>query len=169
MESNVEKDKHVVFIVEDSDVYRSLLVHALEQAGDEEHAYQVIDFPSGEKCLQYLHLKPDIIILDHFLNGNGYLYNMDGLGILHRIRRFSPGTDVVVVSCQENIEVAKTFMGSGVKDYIRKDDAGPVRVRSAVKQLLRRRRQAQSRSRMIKYAAAAMITSALSGLVYWLT
>jgi CheY-like chemotaxis protein len=165
MEKENNNTAYTVFVVEDSDVYRSILVHALEEGKKKDmYDFKVMDFPSGEKCLQYLYLRPDIIVLDHYLNGSGFINNMDGLSILSRIRRFCPGTDVVIMSCQENIEVVKQFMRQGVKDYIKKEETGPQKVRSAVLELLRKRRQRRNMNRLVRYAAAMII----SGLMYWL-
>ncbi len=118
------KKEFTIFIVEDSEVYRIMITKALD---DERQylnpiKYNLQVFSSAEKCLQQMHMKPDILILDYMLdnnetNGRG----MNGLQLLGKIKESSPDTEVVMISAQKDLEVVAKLIREGAKDYIEKD------------------------------------------------
>jgi DNA-binding NtrC family response regulator len=73
-------------------------------------------FEDGIDCLNNIHLKPEIVFLDH---------NMDvysGFTVLRKIKRFNPNIFVVMVSAQEEIKTAVDSLKYGAFDYIQKTD-----------------------------------------------
>jgi DNA-binding NtrC family response regulator len=73
-------------------------------------------FEDGIDCLNNIHLKPEIVFLDH---------NMDvysGFTVLRKIKRFNPDIFVVMVSAQEEIKTAVDSLKYGAFDYIQKTD-----------------------------------------------
>ena len=133
------KKTYNVFVVEDSDAYRSLEMRVLEH----DHSLQELNFsinyygfPSGEECLENMDLNPDIIILDYHLNSNGYEKNMSGLKLIKQIRGNYPDTNTIILSCQKNVEVVKELMQEGVKEYIKKDSVALHRVKELVRTLI---------------------------------
>ena len=63
-----------IFVVEDDEWYRRLLVHNLSMNPD----YDIESFAGGRECLDNLHKKPDVITLDYRLP------DMKGLEVLKK-------------------------------------------------------------------------------------
>lgn len=69
-------------------------------------------FDNGADCLQALHGKPDIILLDY------HMEVMDGLEALQAIKKHNPDIYLVFISSQENMKIAVQALRSGAFDYI---------------------------------------------------
>lgn len=102
---------HIV-VAEDDPWYAELLQYHLCLNPD----YRVEIVKSGKELLSKLSQKPDVITLDYSLP------DMHGSDLLQRIKSESPGTQVVVVSGQEDIKTAVDLLQHGAYDYIVKDD-----------------------------------------------
>jgi DNA-binding NtrC family response regulator len=100
-----------IFIVEDDPFVGELYKHHLSLNPD----YNVTLFKSAKECLGNLHLKPDIICIDFGLP------DMTGDLLLQKIQQINKSIPVIVISGQEDIEVAVNFLKQGAKDYIIKD------------------------------------------------
>jgi DNA-binding NarL/FixJ family response regulator len=145
-----------IFVVEDSDVYRSIIMQALESENERSKPpirYNVHGFASGEECMKHVYLKPDIMIMDYLLDGNGYLHNMNGLELLKRIKNRIPQLDVIVLSCQNNIKIVKDFMREGVREYIRKEGLGQYKVKQVVGEFIQKREKKDKRMRLFQDVA----------------
>lgn len=101
-----------IFVVEDDEWYRKLLTYTLELNPD----HKVTAFEDGKTLLQNLKEAPDIITLDYKLP------DTNGEELLKRIREQSPGTKVIVISDQSEIETAVELLKSGAYDYLTKTD-----------------------------------------------
>lgn len=109
------KDKELtIFVVDDNKVYRSLMKHALKRSN-----FTILSFATGEECLDYLDLKPDLIILDYHLDGVNP-YAMKGDEISEIIRERLPGTEVVIMSSDSKFQFISDVKLS--KRLIYKDD-----------------------------------------------
>jgi CheY-like chemotaxis protein len=87
------KDKELtIFIVDDDKIYLSLLRNSLKRDN-----FSIYDFTSGEECIEYLDLKPDLAILDYHLDGTNP-YAMRGDKISEIISQKSPHTEVIIIS-----------------------------------------------------------------------
>ena len=101
-----------IIVAEDDPWYAELLQYHLSMNPD----YRVEIVKSGKELLSKLSQKPDVITLDYSLP------DMQGSELLKRIKSESPGTQVVVVSGQEDIKTAVDLLQQGAYDYIVKDD-----------------------------------------------
>lgn len=165
------RNNYTVFVVEDSDVYRSVLIQALETEKEFLHPethYDLHGFASGEECLKQMHLKPDIVITDYLLNGGGYENNMNGFEFLRQIKRLAPKTDVIVLSCQQNIEVMKNLIREGIKEYIKKEGLGQYKVKKVMHGLIQEKVKKKKMEKLLQYAAVALLIIGISILVFWL-
>ncbi len=99
-----------IFVVEDDEWYNKLLTHNLTLNPD----YEVISFFSGKECLNRLNDKPDVITLDYRLP------DMDGSDVLKKIKAENPNIQVIVISEQQDIDVAVDLLKLGAYDYILK-------------------------------------------------
>ncbi|MBE8726383.1 response regulator [Flavobacterium hungaricum] len=69
-------------------------------------------YSNGSDCIANLHLKPDIIFLDHNME------DINGFEVLKKIKRYDPNIYVVMISGQENIETAVDALKYGAFDYV---------------------------------------------------
>jgi DNA-binding NtrC family response regulator len=102
-----------IFIVEDDVWYGKILEHHLGLNPD----YEVHRFETAKKCLDNLHLDPDLVSIDFSLP------DMMGDKLFKKIREYHPTIPVIVISSQEKISVAVDLLKSGVTDYLVKDEA----------------------------------------------
>jgi DNA-binding NtrC family response regulator len=73
-------------------------------------------FSNGNDCLNNLNQNPDIIFLDYNIDG------ITGLEVLKEIKRYNPNIYVIMVSGQQNINIAVDALKYGAFDYIIKDN-----------------------------------------------
>lgn len=105
MSNTVQK----IFVVEDNDWYRKLLVHLLSLNPD----YEVTSFTDGPSILKALEVdSPFLITMDYRLPG------IEGDELLKLIRQNHPNTVVIIISEQEDIETAVSLLKLGAYDYI---------------------------------------------------
>ncbi len=101
-----------IFVVEDNEWYGELLVHRLGQNPN----HSVARFATARACLDHLSEQPDLITLDYSLpDAKGEL-------VLRQIRERLPGTEVIVISGQENVSTAVSMLRQGAYDYLVKDE-----------------------------------------------
>jgi DNA-binding NtrC family response regulator len=73
-------------------------------------------FDNGEDCLNNLHMKPDIIMVDYDMTP------FDGLELIRKIRKIDPAIYLLLISGQKDIKVALDALRSGAFDYIIKGE-----------------------------------------------
>lgn len=100
----------IVFVVEDNEWYRKLLVHTISLNPD----YEVHAFETGKEALAKLNLRPQIITIDYRLP------DMHGSELLEKIVEVLPDATVLAISEQEDIETAVGLLKLGAYDYIAK-------------------------------------------------
>ncbi len=101
-----------IFLIEDDPFFGEALKYFLKQNPD----FDIYLFKSGKECLSNLYKKPDIICLDFGLP------DITGDKLLKKIQETNDKIPVIIISGQENIEVAVDFLKSGAKDYIVKNE-----------------------------------------------
>ena len=97
-----------IFVVEDDEWYRRLLVHNLSMNPD----YEIHAFRTGKECLNNLHELPDVVTLDYRLP------DMKGLEVLKQIKAINDDIQVILISEQDDIEVVVDLLKHGAYDYI---------------------------------------------------
>lgn len=168
---NNQNKKYTIFVVEDSDVYRSILMQELESENETTTSpihYNVYGFASGEECMEHTYLKPDIMIMDYLLNGNGYMSNMNGLELLRQIKNRIPKLDVIVLSCQNNIKVIKEFMREGIGEYIKKEGLGQHNVKKVIDEHIQKQEKKAQRVRQIKGISVVLALLILFSVILFL-
>ena len=73
-------------------------------------------FDNGASCLDALIEEPDIIFLDQMMG------SVSGTDALKAIKRFNPDIYVVLVSGQQQVQVAVDSLKYGAFDYVVKDE-----------------------------------------------
>jgi DNA-binding NtrC family response regulator len=124
----------LVFLVDDDET----ILDALENHLQREKIRNVMlrKFSNGEQCLQELHQKPDIIILDYYLNSKNK-NAMNGIEVLKKIKSSSRNTEVLMLSGQDSLEVAVNCIKNGAHDYITKNESAFVRATHLLKNLVK--------------------------------
>ena len=119
-----------IFLVDDDAVFLKLL-----SIDFSEHAeYTVHTFPRGEDCLENLHLKPDVVVLDYHLNGIDK-HAMNGLQVLDKIKAFQKEIPVIMLSSQDKIEIAVNCMHHHAADYVVKSETSYLRLHRIIESL----------------------------------
>ncbi len=99
-----------VLLVDDEPQFREMLAEYLGGKG-----FEVLEASSGEEALpQVPSAQPDIVLLDLMMNGIG------GLETLRRIKIIRPETCVVMVTAEDDLDVARSALAAGAADYVTK-------------------------------------------------
>jgi DNA-binding NtrC family response regulator len=101
-----------IFLVDDDPFCRQLIECAIRNAGYED----VQAFDNGAACLDALTEEPAIIFLDQMMG------SVSGTDALKTIKRFNPDIYVVLVSGQQQVQVAVDSLKYGAFDYVVKDE-----------------------------------------------
>ncbi len=106
----------LVFFVDDD----KMILNLLEYTFKSRSGIQVKTFFSGEECLENMHLKPDLVVLDHvFPEDTG---QMSGLEVIKKMREADKDVTIIVLSSQQDESLIPEFLKLGAKQYISKDD-----------------------------------------------
>jgi len=123
--NRIEKIK--IFLVDDDAVFlKSLEIEFLQ------HADFIIEtYATGELCMEKLSHNPDVIILDYLLDGIDK-NAMNGIQVLDEIKKFNADIPVVMLSCQDKIEVAVDCMHHNAFDYVVKSETAFLRLKKII-------------------------------------
>lgn len=114
MKSN---DEYTVFLVDDDVMF----LKSIERKLTATTGATVKGFLSGEECLKAMEEEtPSLIISDFYLNSCNK-EAMNGDKLLRQIKRRHPDVSVIIMSSQENIEIAISTVREGAEDYVVKN------------------------------------------------
>lgn len=116
-----------VFLVDDNAMY----LRSLEISFMSKPYYDIKTFTTGELCIEALSLNPDVIILDYHLN-SVVPDAMNGLEVLKKIRKINQHVPVVVLSAEEDPQVAANCEKLEAVEFIIKDDISFARLREII-------------------------------------
>ena len=75
-------------------------------------------FSTGESMIEYIKSNDvDIVVTDFHMPG------MDGLSIVHTIRRIKPKTKIIVLSMHDETHLVKEILKAGIDGYVLKKDS----------------------------------------------
>ena len=106
----------LVFFVDDD----KMILNLLEYTFKSRSGIQVKTFLSGEECLENMHLKPDLVVIDHVFPEDAGQYS--GLEIIKKMREVDKDVSIIVLSGQQDKNLIPEFLKVGAKQYISKDD-----------------------------------------------
>lgn len=121
------ENKIKLFLVDDDAVYLKLLEIEFLQHGD----FDIETYPTGELCMEHLSHKPDVIILDYYLDGVD-VNAMNGMETLDKIKASNPNIPVVMLSSQDKIDIAISCMHHGAFDYVVKSETAFIRLQKII-------------------------------------
>lgn len=118
--------KELVFIVEDNLMQQKMLqFHFEEMQGN----YTVRSFAHPSDMFEHLKEKPFAVVLDHFF---GDKEAKTGLDYLKELRKNYPSISVIYFTTLNDDAVSAEVMSLGAEQYIVKDSASLVRLRTAL-------------------------------------
>ena len=109
----MNNDKVKIFLVDDDvDFLKLLKIQLLQQ-----HDMIIETFPTGELCIEHLSNNPDIIIVDYNLDSvdKGA---MNGIETLDKIKSLNADIPVIMLSAQDEIDIAIQCMSHKAFDYV---------------------------------------------------
>ncbi|OFX34489.1 MAG: hypothetical protein A2X08_10290 [Bacteroidetes bacterium GWA2_32_17] len=116
-----KKNQIKIFIVEDNNVFALALKADLETSFVN-MPIQIHLFETGEKCMEKLKQeKPQIVILDYHLNSKNS-DAADGVKVLDWIKKENNETYVIMLTRDDNIDIALQSLKHGANDYVVKTD-----------------------------------------------
>lgn len=105
-----------VLIVDDSPLWRDLLCRQLE--GDPNLSVIALASDGSGAVRKAGELQPDLVLLDVRLP------QMDGISAAREIRRISPRTTILMVSCESHPAIVQAALHAGACGYVYKFAAG---------------------------------------------
>jgi len=124
----VETSKKIkLFLVDDDALFLKSLEIQFLNNGD----FDIETFATGELCIENLHKKPDVIILDYHLDGIDK-NAMNGLKTLDKIKISNIEIPVIMLSSQDKIEVAVSCMHHKAFDYVVKSETAFLRLQKII-------------------------------------
>lgn len=150
----------LVYLVDDDDMYLKTAVHTLSQ----NRSFDIKSFTSGEKALEAAKSakrKPNVIVLDYFLNTEESSA-ISGLEILKQVKQEKINAEVIMLSGQENIDVAVNSVKYGAYDYVVKNKSAFIRVQNDIKRISR---QQVKDSEAKKLRSFVMVLILLVGII----
>src|SRR5687768_6035444 len=121
--------KKLVFIIEDDLVQQKMLqVHFEDMLGN----YTARTFSNPEDMLQHLKEKPFAVVLDHFFSDEK---GKTGLDYLRIMRKNYSSIPVIYYTTLDDESIRAEVMSLGAEQYIIKNSASLVRLRSALDNL----------------------------------
>ena len=103
--------KRTLFIVDDDELYSVFLRYKLSKTED----FEINMYKDGRSVMKDVEMAPDILILDYKLE------EMTAETVLNEFKKNSPKTHVVILSSQENIDIALNLFELGIADYVVKN------------------------------------------------
>jgi len=92
-------NKTTIFIIDDNKLYLNILKGTLKRRG-----YSVMAFTTGEEALQYISLKPEVIVIDYHLDGiNPYAEKGDKIS--KEMIKESPKSQVIMMSSDKRFRL----------------------------------------------------------------
>ncbi|CAN5825896.1 hypothetical protein BH11BAC7_BH11BAC7_04190 [soil metagenome] len=108
----MKPEKVKLFIVDDDPMFLLKLAHEFHLYSD----FTIETFPTAELCIEKLHHKPDVIILDYHLD-SVEKNAMNGLEASEKIKKANPAIQVVLLSAsEETIKEAVEIMKGDIFD-----------------------------------------------------
>ncbi len=122
-----KKETITIFLVDDNALY----LKDLEISFSSKSYYNVRTFATGELCLEKLSLKPDIIVLDYYLNSISE-NAINGLETLIKIRKINSHVPIIMLSVEDNPKVAIDCLNHNANEFIIKSEISFARLREII-------------------------------------
>jgi DNA-binding NarL/FixJ family response regulator len=122
-----------VFLVDDDRMFLTALKQKLTDKF--KATIKISTFPNGEECVSRMEDKPDIVVLDYYLDspdGN----HMNGMEVLQKIKTVSGKTEVVMLSGEGREEVKENSLRLGAYKYLQKNATSAHTLQNTIKDII---------------------------------
>lgn len=128
----MEKTQKIkIFLVDDD----ALFLKSLEIDFQIQDDFEIETFATGELCIANLFKKPQVIILDFYLNGIDK-NAIHGLDTLDNIKKYDSKIPVIMLSSQDKIDIAIKCMHHNAFDYVVKSETAFIRLQKNILTIL---------------------------------
>jgi two-component system, OmpR family, response regulator len=159
--------KQKIIIVDDDLLYQESIYHHLKN--ELKTPVQIEKYSTGEELLKSIQFQPDFIILDYYLNSR-IADAMNGVSVLKKINEASPLSIVIMLSANDNIEVALNTISHGAYDYVVKNESAYLRITNIIKNIQKRDNLHEKLKRQLKiYKTINIIVILLLGALFILS
>ena len=135
IKGNKNKDL-TIFLVDDDLFYLNLLEKQLSK----NPKFEIFTFSTGEKCLNSLELKPDLVILDYHLDGK-YSYAKKGNIIAKEIKKSLPQTETIIISSDHKLPFIEQLKDITQRSIFFKDSFVIEKIQSKFLNILKKRKE----------------------------
>lgn len=118
-----------IFLVDDDLVFTEALKHFLEE--DDRIKMDIKTFSSGEECIRHMGEKPDILILDYYMDPSRP-NALNGMAVLKKAKSIDQSVRVIILSSQDSIDVAMDTLKYGAFDYVSKTESAFLKIRNSI-------------------------------------
>ncbi len=119
-----------IFFVDDDYIYLNYMSELLNQ----NPRIKLHSFNTPEACLKQMHLDPNLIILDYYLNG-AFEKRLNGLETIKKIRHQSEASKIIMLSSDKNIQQIQECLNQGANGFVLKDDYTASKINSIIQHL----------------------------------
>lgn len=150
------KNQINIFIVDDNKIFSLALKASIETAFENMY-FNLHSFETGEECMgKFMQVKPEIVILDYYLNSH-FPDAADGLQILHKIKNNNFDTNVIMLTNNDQIDIALKSFHHGVFDYVVKSASQFKKINNSISKILTKKQLDFSNSQERKDQATEFI------------
>jgi CheY-like chemotaxis protein len=105
----------LIFFVDDEPMFLNLMEYTFKCR----NGYATQTFKTGKECIENMYKKPDLVVIDFFLN-DGDL-QITGTDLSRRIKEIDPATPVIFLSGNDDKSAIDEAIAAGAERYIIKD------------------------------------------------
>jgi two-component system, OmpR family, response regulator len=142
------QNEYSIFLVDDDRMFLISLKNSLQQQFGS--LLNISEYQTGEECIQNINKKPDIIILDYNLSDKEDFDTMNGLEVLREVHLKSQNTVIIMLSGQDNMQVAVDCMKNGAYEYLSKSESAFVRIPNSIKNAIENIKSKKKSDKYIK-------------------
>lgn len=146
-----------IYLVDDDEIYLSALEQKIKE--NSVSKIKIEKFINGEDCLKGLSENPNLIVLDYFLSKQ--LKGINGLDILRKIKRSNKDLKVIMLSGQDQMNVAINSIKYGAYDYIVKNETSFIKIQNSINNIIHNnniKEQARKHKNRFRIAGAALVS-----------
>jgi DNA-binding NtrC family response regulator len=152
-------DIFVVFIVDDDAKFLAMMKHYLET--NSMFNLDIHTYLKGDDCLEHLDLNPDVVILDYYFDDLSKKAKT-GLEIQKEILAKVKEAKIIMISGQDDMEVALQTIRDGAYEYIIKDDKAIMRTHLTTDNIL----QAKAKEQELKQNNRSLRTTVFIMVIF---